>query len=124
MSDDRTTAIRPSGDVNVGGPDGDPPACTVGTVQVTFDGEESRRWLWNALDAVRRQYAATWGGNYPLGECSSGRLGYSTEHKDTDHCFCWLNAEEPCCWCKDDSEGEGEDAVCPGTNGSTSEVRP
>lgn len=43
-------------DVNVGGPDGDPPYCTVGTVMVHYDGSDSREWLWHALDKVRQEY--------------------------------------------------------------------
>lgn len=43
-------------DVNVGGPDGDPPYCTVGTVILPYDGSESRQWLRARLDEVRMEY--------------------------------------------------------------------
>lgn len=47
-------------DVNVGGPDGDPPYCTVGTVLVAYRGGEARKWLWELLHAVRLVYENRW----------------------------------------------------------------
>jgi hypothetical protein len=32
-----------------------------------------------------------------------------------EHCWCWMNAEEACCECGDDSEGEGHLARCRST---------
>lgn len=32
-----------------------------------------------------------------------------------EHCWCWTNAEEPCCECGDDGEGVGESVNCRST---------
>lgn len=50
-------------DVNVGGPDGDPPYCTVGTVILPYDGALSRRWLWDRLDEIRTEYERKYHGD-------------------------------------------------------------
>lgn len=59
-------------DVNVGGPDGDPRYCTVGTVIVHYvqdaSAVDARQWLWRELDAVRHRYEA----KFPT---QTGRLG-------------------------------------------------
>lgn len=57
MSTDSRAEV-PRSDVNVGGPDGDPPEYTIGTVTLAYMGDEARRWLWNELDDVRKRYIA------------------------------------------------------------------
>lgn len=44
------------GDSNVGGPDGDPPPYTIGTLTLPYFGDDARRWLWHEMDSVRLAY--------------------------------------------------------------------
>lgn len=54
------TANNWHSDVNVGGPDGDPPICTVGTITLAYAGDDAREWLWRELDDLRKRYETIW----------------------------------------------------------------